>query len=722
MNVLVGVDDSVVIRDNAGVIEISQNGGAFAACASGDSLSATVDYIQVTGTNAGNEKFTMFNPPDFADENTSVDLGNGTDSLTWEYGALASPATADPVVAAAVARIGDAADGTGTGDFNNDAFADLRVINAELQTLNGDSGVSNDVLNAGPANGDYIGFDFASVAGTADATLTVVGPYSQNLTLNGGQGDDDLTSGFGNDTFIGGAGSDEVIYTSATGGVTVDLQAGTASGMGNDTLTDVQDVEGSDFDDVITGNTLDNDLQGNDGNDVINGAAGDDDINGDDDDDTLTGGLGDDEIDGDDDDDVINEEAAANGSDDLDGDSGIDVINYGARTTNTVLVEGGGFVSGQDANNDGDASDAADERDLLIDFEIFVSGSGNDTHVGNGDNETFVPGAGDDDVDGNGGGADLLDISAAATATINLETGTATGEGNDTFEDVEQFATGAGNDVVIPDIQDGLPALFDWFADGGIDTIDGSTNTGGFAVDLSVLGDTPTGCAGTPPPVGSAGAGICTEVEDATGGSGNDSLIGNPINNVLLGNAGFDTLAGDAANDFIEGGAGNDSLAGGSGADFLSYVNAPSGVIVDMQLGFASGGDGDDAIGFFEIVLGSDFADEITGGQTFLDANLRVRGRGGDDLITGTNSSDTLAGGGGNDGVRAGGGDDIVRLGAGNDIGTGGSGDDVIRGAGGNDQLLGGSGDDFLFGGRGSDTGNGGTGDDTCRTEVRRSC
>jgi Ca2+-binding RTX toxin-like protein len=324
----------------------------------------------------------------------------------------------------------------------------------------------------------------------------------------------------------------------------------------------------------------------------------------------------------------------------------------------------------------------------------------------------FVPGLGNDNVNG-GGGVDLLDVSAsAAAATINLETGTATSDqGTDTFAAIEQFATGAGNDTLIPDIQTGLPpvATFDWFADGGIDTVNGSTNTGGFTVDLSTLGDPGTGpgggCSGIPSPsVQDAGAGSCTIVENATGGSGNDTLIGSPASNVLLGGAGIDFINGDAGNDLVVGNAGNDNLSGGTGADTLSFLTAPSGEIIDLQLGFASGGDGDDAIGFFEIVIGSEFNDQITGGQTAFDLNLRVRGRGGNDIITGTNSADTLAGNVGNDVIR------------------GGAGDDIGRGGGGNDVLFGSGGDDFLFGGAGTDEANGGRGNDRCRAEVRRSC
>ena len=59
-------------------------------------------------------------------------------------------------------------------------------------------------------------------------------------------------------------------------------------------------------------------------------------------------------------------------------------------------------------------------------------------------------------------------------------------------------------------------------------------------------------------------------IENATGGEGNDVLIGNAAANSLTGNGGNDSLSGDAGDDWLEGGTGNDTMAGGTGND--SYV------------------------------------------------------------------------------------------------------------------------------------------------------
>ena len=59
-------------------------------------------------------------------------------------------------------------------------------------------------------------------------------------------------------------------------------------------------------------------------------------------------------------------------------------------------------------------------------------------------------------------------------------------------------------------------------------------------------------------------------IENATGGSGNDRLIGNAANNNLIGGAGDDTIDGGTGNDSIDGGDGTDTAVFGSA--FSSYT------------------------------------------------------------------------------------------------------------------------------------------------------
>jgi ELWxxDGT repeat protein len=60
------------------------------------------------------------------------------------------------------------------------------------------------------------------------------------------------------------------------------------------------------------------------------------------------------------------------------------------------------------------------------------------------------------------------------------------------------------------------------------------------------------------------------DIEDVTGGSGNDLIRGSGSNNRLTGNGGNDILVGMAGNDSLFGGTGRDLLVGGIGADVLN--------------------------------------------------------------------------------------------------------------------------------------------------------
>jgi Ca2+-binding RTX toxin-like protein len=96
-----------------------------------------------------------------------------------------------------------------------------------------------------------------------------------NDSVSGGAGDFDNLWGFsGNDALNGGGGFDWVLYPNAPGPVTVDLSAGSATGEGTDSLSGLEGVLGSRFDDVLTGNDANNTFQPEDGNDTIDGGGG----------------------------------------------------------------------------------------------------------------------------------------------------------------------------------------------------------------------------------------------------------------------------------------------------------------------------------------------------------------------------------------------------------------------------------------------------------------
>ena len=87
-------------------------------------------------------------------------------------------------------------------------------------------------------------------------------------------GDDTLDGGAGNDALDGGDGTDTASYAQATGSVTVNLSTGTATGAaGNDTLTSIENVVGSAYDDLLIGDWHANYLSGGAGNDTFRPGA-----------------------------------------------------------------------------------------------------------------------------------------------------------------------------------------------------------------------------------------------------------------------------------------------------------------------------------------------------------------------------------------------------------------------------------------------------------------
>ena len=162
-------------------------------------------------------------------------------------------------------------------------------------------------------------------------------------------------------------------------------------------------------------------------------------------------------------------------------------------------------------------------------------------------------------------------------------------------------------------------------------------------------------------------------IENATGGSGNDTLTGNNAANVLTGGSGNDSLAGGDGNDTLQGGVGNDVLRGDGGTDTASYAGAASGVVVNLALTSAqvTGGAGTDTLTRIENLTGSDYADTLSGSTL---AN-RIEGGQGHDILTGGAGADTLLGGDGNDRF-------VVALAgdlAAGEVMTGGNGVDELR-------------------------------------------
>ncbi|MBL8907416.1 MAG: M10 family metallopeptidase C-terminal domain-containing protein [Rhizobiales bacterium] len=126
------------------------------------------------------------------------------------------------------------------------------------------------------------------------------------------------------------------------------------------------------------------------------------------------------------------------------------------------------------------------------------------------------------------------------------------------------------------------PVLAIWDS-GGIDTLDLS----GFSTAsmISLIPGTFSNCDAMTNNI--AIARNCW-IENAIGGSGNDTIIGNDLANRLVGGAGNDRLEGGAGNDILIGGIGSDTLLGGDGDDIIYYDAADNMNNVNGGAGFDS--------------------------------------------------------------------------------------------------------------------------------------
>ncbi|EJL96324.1 VCBS repeat-containing protein [Pseudomonas sp. GM102] len=243
-------------------MEYSVNGGAFIAIADGQTITASAD---------GTYQIHITNIDDGGPGNSGKGSENYQLTMTVNY-AGAHDSTPD-------------FHGTYTANDNHGG-SDSAAVTISYQdghTLTGTSG--DDVLVAGTGNN-------VINAGDGNDVLTA---GSGNNELHGGAGNDLLFSGAGNDLLDGGTGNDTASYAHAAAGVTVNLSQLTAQdtlGAGTDTLTGIENLTGSNFNDSLMGDNNSNIINGGLGNDVLNGGGGDDFLIGGLGNNTLTGGSG----------------------------------------------------------------------------------------------------------------------------------------------------------------------------------------------------------------------------------------------------------------------------------------------------------------------------------------------------------------------------------------------------------------------------------------------
>ena len=239
----------------------------------------------------------------------------------------------------------------------------------------------------------------------------IISGTSGNDVLTGTAEDETIVGYAGNDTINGGSGRDKVDYSADISGVVVNLHNGTATdGWGNsDTLTAIEDVVGSNFNDILVGN--------NGGENTLEGLDGDDQIQGRGNHDVLYGGNGNDDLNG------------HNGDDTLYGGDGSDILQ-GSVGNDMLFGEGGDDLVMQ--GGDGD--------------DIIDGGDGNDQLRGQNDNDTLIGGLGIDRLDGEAG-IDTADFSAGTEGVItNLATTNTANDGHGFAERVLRVENIIGSD------------------------------------------------------------------------------------------------------------------------------------------------------------------------------------------------------------------------------------------------------------------------------------
>ncbi len=645
-------------------------------------------------------------------------------------------------------------------DYSRNSITQAVIVNLSATSVT----IGSKTVAAGKADDGMLG---------TDTLISIDQVYggAGNDTLLGGSGAETFDGGAGNDSMDGGAGSDQVRFQQSTAGVIVNLSATslTAAGKtvaansaddgmgGTDTLVNIENVRGSDFNDYIRGSddtSVRQYLSGDAGSDTIDGGLGIDiagygdtplslggitaslvagqdgvvrvtdkkggtdtlmnieGLSGTNSADSLTGSSGNDYLRG------------QGGSDTLDGGQGNDWVLYNSDPSSvTINLQTGQATDGWNGAAGLLALGGTDtlkniENAEGSDFSDSITGSdgnnqlvgrlGNDTMLGGAGNDTINGGAGNDSLDG-GAGRDTVDYSQDTGAvTVNLQTQRATdgSGGQDTVVGFEQVIGSAFNDSIT-----GSTSLNEeLFAGGaGNDTIDGGAITDTLNLRNLNIASYQT-----------AGAAVNVNLDSGlvTGGAGLDVLKNI---NVVVGSGFDDTLKGSNSTDmadYFDAGAGNDVIDGGAGGmDFVIFSTATAGVTASLADGIASGlGIGTDNFKNIEGLIGSDYADVLTGSANAAGTVEYFQGNKGNDTIDGkagvdvviydsaqTAVSVTLGGSGDGNATDGLGGTDVLRNIEGvfgsafNDTLTGSAADEVFTGQQGNDTMDGQGGVDTAY-------------------------
>ncbi len=249
-----------------------------------------------------------------------------------------------------------------------------------------DGGAGEDVLSGGEDDDRLFGGrDFDQLIGGSGEDQLYGGDAMDFLwggedddRIFGGDGDDRLFGESGRDYLNGGAGDDWALYDRSAGAVHVDLQNGTAfrGDAAGDTLVSIENIAGSQWNDVLTGDAAANVLFGDGGSDQLSGGAGGD---------RLVGGAGADGLDGGTEFDIADYQTSSGA---VEIDLALNIARGGDAEGDTLTSIEGLIGSWRDDRLLGDAAD--NQLDGSVGNDVIAGRGGDDVLTGGHGMDIFI--------------------------------------------------------------------------------------------------------------------------------------------------------------------------------------------------------------------------------------------------------------------------------------------------------------------------------------------
>jgi Ca2+-binding RTX toxin-like protein len=285
-----------VLLSVSGTGEIQVRHQNLIACAGGTPTVSNTNVISVFNAPTGSSNVVdIISPSRFAPGASAVGENGGTPEIEISVNLNDGPNSGVVVFGGTGVPVRFGTSGINPNATPGEAQPDADIFPANVPELVGASGaVMSSPLSAqgGAGTGGALTTPIALYGGE-EADLLIGGQgadtfdgYDGGDTVLGMGGDDDIevyAAPGDNETIDGGAGADE-LTVQGTSGVTVDLAIAAPQSPGSGgtvLLTEVENLIGTEFDDVLRGDGKKNTLAGSLGNDVLEGRGGADTLRGD---------------------------------------------------------------------------------------------------------------------------------------------------------------------------------------------------------------------------------------------------------------------------------------------------------------------------------------------------------------------------------------------------------------------------------------------------------